>query len=117
MTEAADNAPVYMRLRAKLAARILDGRYEPDAQLPSVRAFAAENAVNPLTVAKAYQCLQGDGYIEARRGVGMFVTSGATDRLRAMERDHFLGQIWPEMQAHIARLGLSTEELFGLEPI
>ena len=41
--------------------------------LPSVRALAAEEQANPLTVAKAYQGFQDEGLIVVRRGVGMFV--------------------------------------------
>ena len=44
--------------------------------LPSVRAFAAEQGANPLTVAKAYQQFQTDGLVEVQRGVGMFVARG-----------------------------------------
>ncbi|MDE2340148.1 MAG: GntR family transcriptional regulator [Alphaproteobacteria bacterium] len=109
--------PVYLKLRGLIAARILEGRYPEGGQLPSVRIFAAENTVNPLTIAKAYQCLQDEGYIDVRRGVGMFVAVGATDRLRVQERQRFLSHIWPKMRAHIARLGISSEELLEREHI
>ena len=71
------DSPVYIRLRATIAAGILRGEYGAGDQLPSVRAFAAEHGANPLTVAKAYQSFQDDGYVEVRRGVGMFVLPGA----------------------------------------
>ena len=69
----ADNRPVYLRLRDEIAAAIIDGRYGEGDMLPSVRAFAAEQGANPLTVAKAYQQFQTDGLIRVQRGVGMFV--------------------------------------------
>ncbi len=103
--------PVYLRLRALLAAAILEGRYGEGEQLPSVRAFAASHGANPLTVAKAYQALQDDGYVVVRRGVGMFVADGATERLRVQERDTFLTKVWPKMRAHIERLGIDPDEL------
>lgn len=84
------NRPVYLRLRDLIAAAILDGRYTEGAMLPSVRAFAAEQGANPLTVAKAYQQFQTDGLIEVQRGVGMFVVAGAREQLRETERAHFL---------------------------
>ena len=46
-----------------------------------------------------------------RRGVGMFVAPGATERLRNAGRDNFLNHRWPEIVAQIRRLGLSAEEL------
>ena len=75
--------PVYLRLRELIVAAIIDGTYPEGSLLPSVRAFAAEQGANPLTVAKAYQQLQNDALVEVQRGVGMFVTAGAAERLRA----------------------------------
>jgi GntR family transcriptional regulator len=103
--------PVYLRLRAMLAASILEGNYTEGDQLPSVRAFATEHGANPLTVAKAYQALQDDGYVAVKRGVGMFVADGAIERLRINERELFLRKVWPRMRAHIERLGIDVAEL------
>ena len=64
-----DDSPVYIRLRGTISAAILRGEYRAGDQLPSVRALAAEHGANPLTVAKAYQSFQDDGYVEVRRGV------------------------------------------------
>ncbi len=111
-----DEVPVYLRLRGLLAASILEGNYAEGDQLPSVRAFAASHAANPLTVAKAYQALQDDGYVQVRRGVGMFVAEGAIERLRIHEREIFLAKVWPRMRAHIERLGIDLEELVAREP-
>lgn len=110
------DVPVYIKLRGFLAALILEGRYAEGEQLPSVRAFAAEHGANPLTVAKAYQALQDDGYVSVRRGVGMFVAEGATERLRVQERETFLTKVWPRMRAHIERLGIDLAELVAREP-
>jgi GntR family transcriptional regulator len=110
-----EDVPVYLRLRALLAASILEGNYAEGDQLPSVRVFAASHGANPLTVAKAYQALQDDGYVIVRRGVGMFVGPGAIDRLRVHERELFLTKVWPKMRAHIERLGIEPAELVARE--
>lgn len=106
-----EDVPVYLRLRGLLAASILEGNYREGDQLPSVRAFAASHGANPLTVAKAYQALQDDGYVQVRRGVGMFVAKGAIERLRVHERDVFLHRVWPRIRAHIERLGIDLADL------
>jgi GntR family transcriptional regulator len=105
--------PVYLKLREKIAAAIIDGTYPEGAMLPSVRAFAAEQGANPLTVAKAYQQFQLDGLVEVQRGVGMFVARGAADRLRRSERESFLATEWPAICARIERLGISPGELLA----
>ena len=110
-----DDSPVYLRLRGTIAAGILRGDYRAGDQLPSVRALAAEHGANPLTVAKAYQSFQDDGYVEVRRGVGMFVLPGAGERLRGAERTRFVAQQWPRIREHIALLGLDAADLLERE--
>lgn len=105
--------PVYLRLREQIAAAILDGAYPEGEMLPSVRALAAEQSANPLTVAKAYQQFQDDGLIEVQRGVGMYVVPGAAARLRQQERQLFLMEEWPHIRARIARLGLVPDDLLA----
>ena len=105
--------PVYLKLRDQIAAAILDGRYAEGAMLPSVRALAAEQGANPLTVAKAYQQFQTDGLVEVQRGVGMYVVEGATERRKASERRQFVEEEWPAIRERIDRLGLDAEDLLS----
>ena len=105
--------PVYLKLRDMIAAAIIDGRYAEGDMLPSVRALAAEQGANPLTVAKAYQQFQNDGLVEVQRGVGMYVVPGAAGRLRQSERAAFLREEWPEIRARMDRLGVSARELLA----
>ena len=105
------NRPVYLKLRDQIAAAIMLGKYPEGAMLPSVRALAAEQGANPLTVAKAYQQFQNDGLVEVQRGVGMYVVRGAAERLRAREREAFLTSEWPQIRARIEQLGLNPAEL------
>lgn len=103
--------PVYLRLRDLIAAAIIEGRYREGEMLPSVRAFAAEQGANPLTVAKAYQQFQTDGLVEVQRGVGMYVAPGASEKLRRAERARFIDEEWPEIAARIERLGIDPADL------
>ncbi len=105
--------PVYLRLRDMIANGIIEGRYREGDMLPSVRAFAAEQGANPLTVAKAYQQFQAAGLVEVQRGVGMFVVQGAAARLRQAERAAFLLEEWPEIRARMKRLGIAPSELLS----
>ena len=105
--------PVYLKLRDQIAAAIIEGRYREGEMLPSVRALAAEEGANPLTVAKAYQQFQADGLVEVQRGVGMYVVQGAAARLRSSERETFLAQEWPEIRSRIERLGISVRDLLA----
>ena len=112
--ESADS-PVYLRLRGIIAAAILKGDYGAGDQLPSVRAFAAEQGANPLTVAKAYQSFQDDGLVEVRRGVGMFVLPGAVEKLRVAERERFVSEHWPKIRSYAELLDIDLTELIERE--
>ena len=107
--------PVYVRLRETIADGIMAGKYSDGDPLPSVRALAAEEQANPLTVAKAYQGFQDEGLIVVKRGVGMFVAPGARIRLRESERDRFLKEEWPQIRARMKRLGIDAGELIERE--
>jgi len=96
-----------------VVAMILDGVLKEGDPLPSVRNVAAEYRVNPLTVLKGYQQLVDDGLVESRRGLGMFINSGARNLLLQGERQKFLGEEWPRIHATIQRLGLKAEELLA----
>jgi GntR family transcriptional regulator len=110
---ASPDKPVYVRLREIIAERIIAGRYRDGDPLPSVRALAAEQGANPLTVAKAYQGFQDEGLILVKRGVGMFVAEGARSRLGNAERRAFIEQEWPAIRARMERLGIDPAELLA----
>jgi len=106
-----DRQPIYRQLQDRVVAMILDAALKEGDPLPSVRNVAAEYRLNPLTVLKAYQQLADEGLVESRRGLGMFVTSGARDRLLQDERRKFLTEEWPRIEEKMQRLGLEAEEL------
>jgi GntR family transcriptional regulator len=106
-----DNEPIYRQLRDRVVAMILDGVLKESDALPSVRNVAAEYRVNPLTVLKAYQELVDEQLVETRRGLGMFVKTGARDLLLRGERRKFLAEEWPRIAARIDRLGITPKEL------
>nr|MEA2796965.1 hypothetical protein [Phenylobacterium sp.] len=106
-----DNQPIYRQIRDRVVAMILDGLLKEGDPLPSVRNVATESRVNPLTVLKAYQQLEGDGLVEKKRGRGMFINTGARDLLLSGERQKFLSEQWPEIFATIQRLGLAKQLL------
>lgn len=110
-----DNQPIYRQLRDRVVAMILEGVLQEEDPLPSVRNVAAEYRVNPLTVLKAYQELVDEELVEKRRGLGMFVKTGARKLLLKGERQKFLNEEWPRVHATIHRLGLNAQELLNAD--
>ena len=108
-----DAQPIYRQLHDRVVVMILDGVIAEGEALPSVRQVAADYRLNPLTVLKGYQQLVDEGLVEKRRGMGLYVTTGAKATLLQGERERFLTTEWPKVRARIARLGLSTAELLA----
>ncbi len=102
-------------------ARIATGELEQGAQLPSVRGLAQQLTINPNTVAKAYNELTAEGWLESRQGLGYYVAA-ARQRLSNSERERrlddaiaqFVREVaaldYPPQQA-LARLDLALEVL------
>lgn len=106
-----DNTPIYRQLKERVVGMMLDGVLKAGDALPSVRQIAAEYQLNPITVSKAYQELVDENLVEKRRGIGMYVTEGASEKLLATERERFIREEWPAMVERIRRLGLNVDEL------
>jgi GntR family transcriptional regulator len=110
-----DKQPIYQQLADLLAAQLLDGEPQEGEAMPSVRALASRYLLNPLTVTRALQALSDNGLLENRRGLGLYVTAGAPERLRAAERQRFLEHEWPRLRLRLRRLDIQPQHL-GWEP-
>jgi len=104
-----EDRPIYRQLMEEIVARILNQTYREGELLPSVRQFASDAMVNPLTAARAYREL-GD-LTETRRGVGLVVKDGVRDVVLRRERQKFLQEEWPALRARIESLDIDLETL------
>jgi len=102
--------PVYQQIMDQVRRLVGDGSLSPGARLPSVRQLAAELAINPNTVAKAYQLLEIEGTIKTLRRRGAFV--GETSAAKAaLARDRRLKEVVDRLVEEAERLGVSGEEV------
>lgn len=105
--------PIYLQLRDRLVALIMDGELAEGDALPSVRQISSEARINPVTVSKAIQLLVDEQLVEKKRGLGMYVVDGAKNKLATEERTKFLREEWPQIAERIERLGLVLDDLLG----
>ncbi len=92
----------------------MDGSFAEGEAVPSVRQVAADYRVNHLTVGKAYQELVDIGLLEMRRGLGMYVTTGARTALTDNEQQRFIAEEIPAFAERADMLGLDLERVVGL---
>ena len=72
------SVPIYTQIVEHIRRAVAAGVYRPGETIPSLRALALELVVNPNTVQRAYEELEREGLVQARKGLGMFVTENGT---------------------------------------
>lgn len=100
---------VFIQISNRLRCDIVEGKYPPESQIPSVRQLAFEASVNPNTMQKALTVLEQEGLLSTHGTIGRFVTSDSAvldDAREKMRREAVRG--WMLEAEH---LGISAEEL------
>jgi GntR family transcriptional regulator len=109
-----EGTPLFVQVAERLAGEIADGGLSEGGRVPSTNELAAFYRINPATAAKGINVLADDGLLEKRRGIGMFVATGARQRLLARRRAEFAQRYVEPLLTEAARLGIGTGELFAL---
>lgn len=102
--------PIYIQICDKLKMLILKGVLAPDEQLPSVRALAMENSINPNTIQRAYSELERQGFIYTVKGKGNFVRG---DVSLIDQRKEEIAQKIAKLITEAEELGISRDEIIG----
>ncbi len=106
--------PIYRQLMDQVRRLIAGGQLPPGAELPSVRELAAQHAINPMTISKAYALLEAEGLLERNRGKPMTVTGGRQGAAPLAQR---MEQLQPLAQALVAaarQLEVSPKDMMAL---
>ncbi len=101
---------IYEQIVRQVKFAIAEGTLCPGQLLPSVRQLGQQLAINPNTIARAYQQLQADQVIEILRGRGLTVCAGATERCREVRRS-LIAQRLRSALAEALHGGLKTDEI------
>ena len=109
MMQFSDDKPIWRQIYELIAMRILSDEWPEGSRIVSVRELAQEVGVNPNTVMRSYERLDGDGIIFNRRGIGFFVAEGAKEHIREIERRKFLDEELPKLSERLNLLGLVIE--------
>lgn len=103
-----DARPIYEQVKDSMRRAIITGVMKPDEKLPSVREAAAELAINPNTIQKAYRELESEGYIYSVPGKGNFV--GECCEAKEIRKAEFFEQLDAAV-AELAQLNVSAEDV------
>ena len=87
-----DERPIFIQLAEQLEDAILSGIYNEGTQVPSITEYSLAYNINPATALKGINLLVDDGLLYKKRGVGVFVSAGATEKLRKRRQESFFDQ-------------------------
>jgi GntR family transcriptional regulator len=107
-------SPLFVQVAERLADEVANGGLGEGERVPSANELAAYYRINPATAAKGINVLVGDGLVEKRRGVGMFVAAGARGRLLRERRRRLAERHIDPLVAEAIRLGIGADELVAL---
>lgn len=105
---------IFQQIADWLEDSILSGAFPEESQIPSTTEFSVLYKINPATALKGINLLVDEGVVYKKRGVGMFVATGAVEKLRAKRKDSFYDHFIASMVAEAVRLGIDREELSSL---
>lgn len=105
---------IFQQIADQVADSIIDGTLAEEARAPSTNELVAFYRVNPATAAKGMNLLVDKGVLYKRRGIGMFVATGAAELLRRERRESFADRYLEPLLTEATRLGLTPDDVADL---
>ena len=106
-----ESTAIYLQIADYICERILLKQWRQGERIPSVRELAVQLEVNPNTVMRTYEFLQGQDIIYNQRGIGYFVGADAVKHATQYRKTEFIEKELPAIFRNIYLLGMDVEEL------
>ena len=106
--------PIFLQISEGLADDILSGIFPVESQIPSITEFSLTYKIYPATALKGINQLVDRNIIYKKRGIGMFVSKGAVEKLAESRRQQFFDTYITRMVDEARRLKLSESDITAL---
>ncbi|AIQ73673.1 MULTISPECIES: GntR family transcriptional regulator [Paenibacillus] len=106
-----DTRPIFMQIAERIENDIIEETLLEESQVPSTNQFAVFYQINPATAAKGVNLLVDQGILYKKRGIGMFVASGARAVLMEKRKEQFYEQYVVTMIREAEKLGITLDQL------
>ena len=103
--------PIFLQVSQGLEDENLSGIYRDEEQIPSITELAANYKINPATALKGINLLVDAGIVYKKRGIGMFVASGALQKLKEKRQEEFFQQYVLPLVQEAKRLNIEPQTL------
>ncbi|GAK14702.1 GntR family transcriptional regulator [Geomicrobium sp. JCM 19039] len=109
-----DSKPIFLQIADMILEDILDGTLQEEEQIPSTTEISSFYQVNRATIQKGLAILVEAGYVYKQRGVGMFVATGANEKLHEQRKTEFDKMFIKPMIEEARRLELKKDDIWKL---
>lgn len=106
-----ESIAIYLQIADYICERILLNEWKTGERIPAVRELAVQLEVNPNTVMRTYEFLQGQNIIHNQRGIGYFVSPDAVENAAQYRRTEFMEKELPYIFRNLYMLGMTMDEL------
>lgn len=109
-----DDRPIFQQIAELIENDIIAGVLPEETQVPSTNEFAAFHRINPATAGKGVNLLVDTGILYKKRGIGMFVATGARARLTNQRQEQFSDRYIGPLITEAEKLGITVEQLTAM---
>jgi GntR family transcriptional regulator len=106
-----NNKAIYLQIAEYVCEQILLGKWKTEDKIPSVREMAVELEVNPNTVMRTYELLQGKNILNNKRGIGFFLADDTIDQVKQYRKTSFIEDELPNLFRNLYLLEIDFDEL------
>ncbi|RYY57245.1 MAG: GntR family transcriptional regulator [Chitinophagaceae bacterium] len=106
-----ESTAIYLQIADYVCEQILLKQWIPGERIPAVRELAIQLEVNPNTVMRTFEFLQGQDIIFNKRGIGYFVSDDAIKQTTDYRKSQFIEKELPQIFRNMYLLGMEIDEL------
>jgi DNA-binding transcriptional regulator YhcF (GntR family) len=106
--------PIYLQLSEWLEDAILSGAFQEETQIPSTTEISVTYKINPATALKGINLLVDENIVYKKRGLGMFVSTGAKEKILDKRKVSFLESYINALVSEAKKLSISREEILKM---
>lgn len=105
---------IYLQISEMIENDILRDIIQEEERVPSTNELAKLYTINPATAAKGVNILVESGILYKKRGIGMFVATGAKEQIKKRRKEDFYDNYVKTLITEAKSLGISKEELIAM---
>lgn len=109
-----ESRPIFLQLAEQIENDIISGALPEESQVPSTNEYAAFHRINPATAGKGVNVLVDAGILYKKRGIGMFVSTGARTVILSARRTQFHTDYIEPLLGEAKKLGIDPEQLITM---